>query len=125
MRRVVFDTFTWIEYLKDSEHADKIESYFQDEIYTPLIVLFELSCKSAREGWDFKHIMGFIKSKSKATGSDEELIINSGKTWVEMRKIQPRFSLADSIILSTARRLNAKVLTGDKHFKNLPEAVML
>ncbi len=125
MTRIVFDTFAWIEYLEGSEKGQKVRDYLQNEICTPMIVLFELSIKFAKDGVDFKPVIAFIKSKSQVTGNDEELVVNAGKTWVEMRKTRPRFSLADSIILSTARRLGANVLTGDKHFMNLPETIML
>lgn len=37
----------------------------------------------------------------------------------------PDFGLADAIILASARSRNMKVLTGDPHFKNFKDAVML
>jgi predicted nucleic acid-binding protein len=42
-----------------------------------------------------------------------------------MRKTEKDFGLADAYVLATARQLKSKVLTGDPHFKNLKEAVML
>lgn len=37
----------------------------------------------------------------------------------------PDFGLADAIILASARSRKIKVLTGDPHFKNFKDAVML
>jgi len=34
-------------------------------------------------------------------------------------------SLADAIILATARILDAKVVTGDQHFRGLPNVIWL
>ena len=34
-------------------------------------------------------------------------------------------SLFDAIVLATARLLKAKVLTGDEHFKELPETLWI
>ena len=42
-----------------------------------------------------------------------------------MRKTLKDFGLADAYVLAAARRLNAKVLTGDLHFKNIKDAVMI
>ena len=42
-----------------------------------------------------------------------------------MRKKHENFGLADAIILETARTLNAKVLTGDRHFRAVKEARLL
>jgi predicted nuclease of predicted toxin-antitoxin system len=33
--------------------------------------------------------------------------------------------MVDSIILATARTVSARVVTGDLHFKDLPDAIML
>lgn len=35
------------------------------------------------------------------------------------------FSLADAIVLNAARKLRARILTGDPDFKSIDEAVML
>jgi predicted nucleic acid-binding protein len=35
------------------------------------------------------------------------------------------FGLADAFVLATARKLKAKVLTGDMHFEGVKEAVLL
>jgi len=37
----------------------------------------------------------------------------------------PDFGLADAIIAASARSRNMKVLTGDPHFKDFKDAVML
>jgi predicted nucleic acid-binding protein len=42
-----------------------------------------------------------------------------------MRKTEKDFGLADAYVLETARKLKSKVLTGDKHFRNVKEAVLL
>lgn len=42
-----------------------------------------------------------------------------------MKKRIKGWGMADSIILATARVSDAKVITGDEHFKGLKEAVFL
>ena len=55
----------------------------------------------------------------------EETIIKCGKLYAKEKNKKPRFSMADAIILTTAIKLNAKILTGDEHFRDLKEAIMI
>jgi hypothetical protein len=42
-----------------------------------------------------------------------------------MSKTEKDFGLAGTYVLATTRKLKSKVLTGDRHFRNVKEAVML
>ncbi len=48
----------------------------------------------------------------------------AGEIDVERRKIMRGWGLSDSIILATARKENAKVITGDKHFADLKDEII-
>ena len=56
---------------------------------------------------------------------DQIRSIQAGLLHAEMRKRIKDFGLVDSFILLAARELNAKILTGDPHFKNMKEAIMI
>jgi len=45
--------------------------------------------------------------------------------YAEMRKTERGFGLADVYVLAVARKLRAKVLTGDPYFKGVKEAIMV
>lgn len=126
--RLIFDTYAWIEYFVGSPIGKKVESYLEDEdneVFTPSIVLLELSCKAAKENWDFKRISDFVKIHSRAVGLGEEVIEKCGVLYSDLKKKNKRFGLIDAVILMTALRLDAKVLTGDEHFRGLKNAIML
>ncbi|HIH34530.1 MAG TPA: type II toxin-antitoxin system VapC family toxin [Nanoarchaeota archaeon] len=128
MMRLVFDTYAWIEYLIGSPIGKRVETYLEDkdnEIFTPSIVLLELSCKAAKEKWDFKNISDFIKMHSRAIGLGEEVIEKCGVLYTDLKKKNKRFGLVDAVIFTTSLRLDAKVLTGDEHFRGLKNAIML
>jgi predicted nucleic acid-binding protein len=42
-----------------------------------------------------------------------------------MRKTQKDIGLADAYILATARKLKSKILTGDPHFQDVKEAIII
>jgi predicted nucleic acid-binding protein len=56
---------------------------------------------------------------------DVNIAVESAKIHAQNRVKTPDFGLADAIILASARSRKKKVLTGDPHFKNFKDAVML
>ena len=123
---IIIDTYAWIEYFKGSEQGKIVEKYLNEEkTITPSVVLIELSCKSIKEGWDFEEYLKFIKSKSLIIGMDDESIIKCGQIYFNEKKKKSGFGLVDAIILTSAIRMNAKILTGDEHFRDVKEAVFI
>jgi len=124
--KMVFDTYTWIEYFLGTQKGKTVEQYLsENDIITPTIVLIELSYKAAKEGWNFKEYFEFIKSKSLTIDIKREVIMETGKVCVEMKKKQPHFSLVDVLILTIALVERAAILTGDKDFTGLEHAIFL
>ena len=122
---IVFDTYAWIEYFLGSEKGKIVESYMKENIITPFIVLLELSYRADKEGWYFKQYLEFIKVNSKITGLTEEFILKFGQLYNKTKKDISGIGMADVIILLTAIEENAKILTGDQHFKNLGRVIFL
>ena len=56
---------------------------------------------------------------------DEEIAIEAAKIHAESKKTMEDFGLADAFILASARYRNVKVLTGDPHFANFSDSIML
>ena len=122
---VVFDTYAWIEYFLGSEQGKVVESYMKESIITPFIVLLELSYRADKEEWNFKQYLDFIKVNSKITNVTEEFVLRFGQVYNKVKKDVPEIGIADAIVLLTALEQNAKILTGDKHFKDLPQTILL
>lgn len=123
---IVIDSSAWIEYFTDSKNADYIEKLLdEEETITPSVVLIELSCKSARERWNFLEYLRFIKSKSSIIGMKEETIIKCGKIYAEERKTKSSFSMMDAVIVSITKQNNSNILTKDNHFKDFKEVILL
>ena len=123
---IVIDSSTWIEYFTDSRNADYIEELLdEEESITPSVVLIELSCKAAKENWNFLEYLRFIKSKSSIAGMKEETIIKCGKIYANERKTKQSFSMIDAVIITIAKEKNAKIITKDNHFKDFKEVILL
>lgn len=124
--RYVIDSWAWIEYLDGTEAGLKVRSKLEkSKIFTNSVSIAEVMSKAARTGKDPNVAMDAILSCSVIIKIDELVAKETGLLHAETKRLRPNFSLADAFALQTARRLHAKVLTGDPDFKGLKDAVML
>jgi predicted nucleic acid-binding protein len=131
----VIDSYAWIEQFTGSANGKKVKEILEnaDELYTPDLVLAEVARKYIRSNVDDNTInkrLQQIANNSKIVSLDPKLAFESAKCYREIEESarKNKFntpSLADAIVLASARMLNAKVLTGDQHFKNLPDTVWI
>ena len=128
MNRYVVDAWAWIEYLVGSEYGSKLNEILDDdgsEVYTCAVTLAEVVSKVAREGRDVEVAYSLLLSNSQVMDADEELSKYAGLLHAEVKQKEKNFGLADAYVLATARKLKSKVLTGDAHFKNIKDAVLI
>ncbi len=104
-----------------------------DEVYTPNTVLAEIARKYIREGAEEATVnerLEQINAVSSISYLDTNVALESAKCYLELlaearkRKLNVP-SLFDAIVLATGRVFKAKILTGDKHFRPLPETVWI
>ncbi len=134
--RIVVDTYAWIEYFRGTRKGEIVKRHLltAENIYTPSIVLAETARKYIREKTPESNVrqrLNIITEISTITNIDPELAIESGKAYLELlenarrQKLRHKPSLNDAIILATTRKLEAKLITGDQHFKNLQETIWI
>lgn len=99
---------------------------------TPSIVVAEVSRKLLREVEAGKesldqriHHMEFIRASSQILNLTFDTAIKAGENAVEMKKKVTGWGLADSIVLIHARQADARVVTGDEHFRRVKEALFI
>ncbi len=95
----------------------------QSPIFTSTITLAETVRYFLASGKDEATIrlcLDDIRARSTVVPVDETIAIAAGQ--LKKREVA---GIADSIILATARAGDHKVVTGDPHFKEIPDAVYL
>ena len=128
IEKYVIDAYAWIEYLIGSKAGGKVKSVLEDaanETYTCAVTVAEVVSKTAREGRDFETAYDILLSNSQIVNVDEEISKEAGVLHCEMRKTTKDFGLADACVLAVAKAVNAKILTGDPHFRRVKEAVLI
>jgi predicted nucleic acid-binding protein len=131
----VIDSWAWVELLKGSNSGQTAKDFIEraDDALTPSMVLAELARKYLREGEEPMAIRRWLQSvleASQVIEIDIRLAEESAKASIELteKANEERLGapgLGDAIILATARIWRAHVLTGDSHFKGLPETLWL
>jgi predicted nucleic acid-binding protein len=124
--RYIIDSYAWLEYFMGTAAGEKVKEIIDSSKYeklTPTICIAEIYAKLLRTEEPEKAELQrmFIKMRSAIVPLTEEIAVEAAKIDVEMKRKIRGWGLADSIVLGSARRKKAKVLTGDEHFRNLPE----
>ena len=121
----VIDSYAWVEYFRGSAEGKIAKDFIEAKnCATCSITIAELSEKYKRENKKFEDDFHFIVARTKIISLSSDIATMSGEINCDNKKKIKNWGMSDSIILATAKLLNAKVITGDEHFRNLG-AVML
>ena len=125
--KILIDSSAWIEYLEGSTKGEKVREIFSgdNELYVLNFIISEVISKIKRKNMNEELAYRAIITNSKVLNLTPRIAKNAGLLHAEMKKKIKDFGLADALILATAREMNMKVLTEDKHFKKFKEAVFL
>jgi len=116
---ILIDSYGWLEYFLDGPLAEKYAKYVEEaneEAYvTPTIVVYEVYKR-------IKSIQGEQSAlEAYAQISRTKIIELSSQLALEAAEISllTKLGIADSLIVATAKAFDAKVVTSDKHLKEL------
>lgn len=128
MTKIVIDAYTWIEYLEDSEKGRKAAETIEDnsnEIFTSSATVAEVISKFLRANKDVKIAINCLNNVSNVVSVNQEIANLAGHMHYEAKKKNKDFGMLDAFVAATARKLSAKILTGDPDFKNFKDVVMI
>lgn len=121
----VIDTWVWAEYFRGGD--ERVSEYIENEqndLFTSTLTLTEMIKFLRRNGENpetIREIIAEIGIRSIIVPVTEIIAIIAG----ELEEDAFKGGIADRIILATARSGNHKVVTGDLHFRDLPDAVFI
>lgn len=132
---IVIDSYAWIEIFIGSVKGEKARETIQnaEEAYTPDVVLAEIARKYMREGVKKQTILErlrTIEETTEITSIDPQIAMETAECHIQLTEKAKKEnlkapSLFDAIILATAKILDAKLLTGDEHFKGLNQTIWI
>jgi predicted nucleic acid-binding protein len=114
----VMDTSAIVEIMRGTEAGRKALEVLGDAdlVVIPSIVLAELTSYVLRNGIDLKYVRE-VEKGSLVAELDGKIARSAGKRHAKLRKLQKGISLADCIVMATAKEYDGVVITKDHHFE--------
>lgn len=128
MTKFVVDAYAWIEYLEGSEKGEKVSDIINNdtnEIFTSAVTVAEVVSKFLRSKKDIEIALNGINTLSSVLDTTQDISISAGKIHFDAKKKNKDFGMLDAFVASTAKMINAKILTGDEDFRHFKEAVFI
>ncbi len=122
----VLDTSAWIEYFKGSKKGEIISKIIENtQVYTNIISLAEIAKWFSQNNENIEFFIDQIKTNSIIMELHENILIESGKAYVNLRKIKNKISLIDVIIYTSATINSLELISTDKDFEGLPSSLII
>lgn len=128
MSDFVIDAHAWIEYFNGTKLGVKVKEIVENKnntIFTNIVTIAELASSYERNSLNFENEEKILRALSKIYFVDFNFAKEAGKLHAVVKKERRNISLADVFVLFTARKLGAKVVTGDDDFKGFKEAIVI
>ncbi len=125
---IIVDSYAWIEYFMGSKKGEKVVELLENKNYEFLTLeccLAEIKTWSIRNGQDFDKLYPIIRSNSTVIRVIEQDWILAAEIRIGCQKKGKDLGLIDACILAVQNRLSTQVLSGDKHFKDMPKTIFL
>lgn len=118
----LLDSFAWIEYFMGSARGAKVKDYVEgvDPLYTPSICLTEVKSRYLRDGKEPATRIGFITERSFIIPLDREIALSAAEI-----KQEYKLHTIDAIVYATSQHKNLTLVTGDQHFKDVPNVEII
>ncbi len=124
----IIDSYAWIEYFIGSKKGGLLQKLFLDEKNKFLTVeccLAEIKGWAIKNNQEFNRLYEIIRANSDIIKIADYNWIDSAVERFEQRKTKKDFGLIDAVILTKQKELNCKIISGDKHFKDMKNVVFL
>jgi len=128
MTRYVVDSFAWVEYLAATPLGAKVRGIVEDEgneIFTSALSVSEIVSRAHREGRGGRRVGELVEGASVVVPMDFTLAVSTGLVHAEVRRKVRDFPYGDAAVLAAAKRLRARILTGDPHFRGMENVEFL
>jgi predicted nucleic acid-binding protein len=125
---LLIDAHAWIEYLLGSQKGEKLNEILlneENEIKVISITISEVLSKTKRMGMNIETAYNSIINNSEIIETNAQSAKEAGLLHAKMKNEGSSIGIVDCLLIKTAIQTNSKLVTGDLHFKNFKEAIIL
>jgi len=118
----LLDSFAWIEYFMGSKRGSKVRDYVEgsETLYLPSVCLTEIRSRYLREKKDPITRINLIIERSFVIHLDQEIALLAADI-----KQKHKLHTIDAMIYATSQHKDLTLVTGDQHFKDLPNVELI
>jgi len=119
---ILIDSCAWIEFFKGSPRGQKIKSLIESsKCYTSIISISEITGWCLKNNLDNSNYIKTIEENSTIVNLKREIAILAGIINYQNKKSSESWGMIDSLIYSTSKVYNLKLITCDNHFRGLQD----
>jgi len=123
---MLIDTYAWIEFFRGTESGMEAREVLRAErSFTSVVSIAEIAEWCLKNNLRLQEYVRAVTKGSVILRLDEQTASIAGTINHERKKTIRGWGMVDSLILATAVSYDLKILTGDSHFKDLPNVRML
>ncbi|MEM2841259.1 MAG: type II toxin-antitoxin system VapC family toxin [Candidatus Bathyarchaeia archaeon] len=118
----ILDSFAWIEYFMGSTRGLKVKDYIEgtEPLYIPSICLTEIKTRYLRDRKDPTDRINLITERSFVIPLSVEIALLAADI-----KLRHKLHTIDAIVYATSQHRKLTLVTGDQHFKDLPNVEII
>ena len=118
----LLDSFAWIEYFMGSKRGINVRDYVDGDepLYTPSVCLTEIKSRYLRDKKDPTTRIQLIVDRSFILPLDKEIALLAADV-----KQKHGLHTVDAVVYATAQQRGLTLITGDQHFKGMPNIEMI
>ena len=120
---IVIDSSGWIEFFTDGPLADDYARRLRNlsQIVTPVIVIYEVYKRLKRELSEDDGIVAVsAMQRTQVVAIDQEIALSAADLSLERG-----LAMADAMVLATALKFRAELVTSDRDFEQIPGVTFL
>lgn len=114
---IVIDSSGWVEFFTDGPLADTYASRLRNlpSIVTPVIVIYEVYKRLKRELSEDDGIVAVSAMQgTRVVAIDQEIALTAADL-----SLEHGLAMADALVLATARKFSAELITSDRDFERI------
>lgn len=126
---LLLDAWAWVEIFRGSQQGVALRRRWfipaRYRLHTSAITVAELGAKLAQDGeaGRIPAIVAAIRAAGRIHDVVTDIAQKAGPLRLRLRETDSSASLADALVLATARTIGARILTRDPAFRDQPEVV--
>ena len=125
--KYLIDSSAWIEYLEGSRTGEKIHKILEEdnEIFVLSVIIAEVISKVKRKSLDPQLAYESMIKNARILDITPRIAKDAGLLHAKLKTEQKSFSLADALIISSTKAINAQLITKDQDFRSFDNVIVI